>query len=333
MSPDALRAPDPAKPVEDGAQAEPPMIRIEGLSYRYPGRVALQAVSFQVRQGELFGLLGPNGSGKSTLLRILAGLRPPSEGSAAIDGLDVTAQAALVRRRLGVAFQTPSLDGKLSVRENLRFQGYLFGMAGSKLAARIEEMLGRFGLAGRARERAETLSGGLKRRVELAKALLHAPPLLLLDEPSTGLDPAARLGFWEVLEEMRAGEGLTVVVATHMMDEAERCGRVALLEQGRLLVVDTPEALKAGLGKETVTLETADPETLAGRIRAELELEASVSRGQIRLTDVPGMATARKILDAFGPEVRAVTVGRPTLEDVFLARTGRTLTAEEEEGQ
>ncbi len=336
MTPDPLRKIPRKTPPEtnilQGAAPEgpPPLVRIESLSYRYPGRVALDSVSFAVRPGELFGLLGPNGSGKSTLLRILAGLRPPSSGSAAIAGMDVTRQAAAVRHQLGVAFQSPSLDGKLSVRENLRFQGYLFGMAGARLSARVAEMLALFGLAERGGERAETLSGGMKRRVELAKALLHAPPLLLLDEPSAGLDPAARQEFWQVLEAMRVRDGLTVVVATHLMDEAERCARVALLDQGRLVVVDSPEALRTGLGGETVTLETGDPERLAARIRKKFRLEVRIHRGRLRLDDVPGMATARKLLDAFGQDVRAVTVGRPTLEDVFLARTGRALTGGED---
>ena len=318
---------------EGGAAGGPwpePTIRIEALSYSYPGRKALDGVSLEVGAGELFGLLGPNGSGKSTLLRILAGLRLPSSGRAAIAGADVVRQAAAVRHRLGVAFQSPSLDGKLSVEENLRFQGYLFGMAGHGLAARIGEMLENFGLHDRRRERAETLSGGLKRRVELAKALLHAPPVLLLDEPSTGLDPAARREFWEMLQAMRARNALTVVVATHLMDEAERCDRVALLDQGRLVEVGTPEELKAELGGETVTLDTADAGRLAERIRRKLGFEVQVSGERVRIADVNGMATARKLLEGFGAEVRAVTVGRPTLEDVFLARTGRGLASAEE---
>ncbi len=204
-------------------------------------------------------------------------------------------------------------------------------MGGAALAARIEEMLARFGLADRRRERAEVLSGGMKRRVELAKALLHGPPVLLLDEPSTGLDPAARLEFWEVLEGMRAREGLTVMVATHLMDEADRCERVALLDQGRLVVVDAPKALKAALGGETVTLETSNPARLAAHIRERYGVEPAVNGGIVRIGNVKGMATAKKLLDAFDGDVRAVTVGHPTLEDVFLARTGRRLGEAEEE--
>ena len=322
LSPNARELP-PAAEVEEQA-----MIRVAGLGYRYPGRTALEGVTFEVGRGELFGLLGPNGSGKSTLLRILASLRRPSQGEAAIDGLDVAGRAAAVRHRLGVAFQSPSLDKKLSVEENVRFQGYLFGMAGRRLSERVNELLARFGLEERRRERAETLSGGLKRRVELAKALLHNPPVLLLDEPSTGLDPAARRDFWEVLGAMRGRDELTVLVATHLMDEAERCDRVALLDQGRLVALGTPDALKGQVGGETVSVEAAQPAELAEKISARLGLKVRLSGEGLRLEGVDGMATARRLLETFAGEVRAVRVGKPTLEDVFLALTGRGLDGE-----
>ena len=327
--------PDPADASVPG-QADA-MIRVEGLSYdysgrkaQYSGRKALDSISLDVAPGELFGLLGPNGSGKSTLLRILASLRAPRGGGAWVDGKNVAAQPAAVRHRLGVAFQSPSLDKKLSVEENIRFQGYLFGMMGKTLATRVEEMLARFGLRERRGERAETLSGGLQRRVELAKALLHKPLVLLLDEPSSGLDPAARLDFWEVLEEMRQNEQLTVVVATHLMDEAERCDRVALLDQGRLAALDTPRALRSELGGDTVILESAQPAELVQRIRARLAVEARIEGGAVRLEIQDGMALAQQLLTAFPEQIRAVRVGKPTLEDVFLALTGRRLAVGEE---
>lgn len=322
--------------MEPGTKATPApgpagaMIRVEGLTYHYSGRRALDSLSLEVGRGELFGLLGPNGSGKSTLLRILASLRAPQGGSAHVDGQDVATQPAAVRHRLGVAFQAPSLDKKLSVEENIRFQGYLFGLSGRELATRVDEMLGRFGLAERRRERAETLSGGLKRRVELAKALLHRPPVLLLDEPSTGLDPAARLEFWEVLGEMRRDEQLTVVVATHLMDEAERCCRVALLDQGRLAALNAPRVLRSELGGDTVILESAQPNELALMIRERMALEARIEGDAVRLETKDGMVLAQKLMAAFPDQVRAVRVGKPTLEDVFLALTGRKLVAGED---
>ncbi|MCZ6473950.1 MAG: ABC transporter ATP-binding protein [SAR324 cluster bacterium] len=307
------------------------MIHIASLGYRFGSRVALDGVTFGVAAGELFGLLGPNGSGKSTLLRILTSLRRPSQGEAAIDGCDVASRPAEVRRRLGVAFQSPSLDKKLSVEENMRFQGYLFGMRGRALAERVDELLENFGLQDRRRERAETLSGGLKRRVELAKALLHGPRVLLLDEPSTGLDPAARRDFWDVLGAMRGRNELTVLVATHLMDEAERCDRVALLDQGRLVALGKPGALKDRIGGETVSVETAQPALLAKKIEDRLGLKTRLAGESVRVDSPDAAGTARKLLDAFGAEVQAVRVGRPTLEDVFLTLTGRGLDAGEEE--
>jgi ABC-2 type transport system ATP-binding protein len=232
-----------------------------------------------------------------------------------------------VRRRLGVVFQAPSLDGKLTVEENLRFHGLLFGLGGRALRARSEALLEQFSLGERRRERVETLSGGLKRRVELAKAFLPAPPLLLLDEPSSGLDPAARLDFWNVLGGLRERTGLTVLVATHLMDEAERCDRVALLDRGRLVVVDEPETLKRQVDSDVLTVEAARPLALAEAIRARLGLAATLVDGRLRLETPNGPAAAARLLEQFPGDIRALTLGRPTLEDVFLARTGRPLHA------
>ncbi|MBI4083984.1 MAG: ABC transporter ATP-binding protein [Candidatus Lambdaproteobacteria bacterium] len=306
------------------------MIAIEELSFRYRGRrrmerVALDGISLAIETGELFGLLGPNGSGKSTLIRILATLLTPAHGSVTVAGLDAASRPDAVRRRLGVAFQSPGLDGKLTVEENLRFQGLLFGMRGLPLERRISELLERFAVAERRHEYVETLSGGLKRRVELAKALLHAPALLLLDEPSTGLDPAVRLEFWNTLAMLRQAEPLTVVVATHLMDEAERCDRVALIDHGRLVALDTPDALKTELGGDVITIEAADAEALAGRIVQRLGVHPRIAEGALRLESRDAMALAASLMAGFGDQIRAIRLGKPTLEDVFLARTGRRL--------
>lgn len=308
-----------------GAETGSAMVEVRSLGFRYGERAALEGVSLTVPRGAFFALLGPNGSGKTTLFRMLSTALRPVEGSAAIDGLDLVRQADEVRRRLGVVFQSPSLDGKLTVAENLRFHGLLFGMGGAALRARADEMLEQFSLSERRKDRVDTLSGGLKRRVELAKALLPAPPLLLLDEPSSGLDPAARLEFWTVLARLRQQSGLTVVVATHLMDEAERCGRVALLDRGKLVAEDAPDALKRQLGGDVLTIETAQPEALAESIRRELALVPQVSEGRLRLEAGDGLGTAARVLKQFPAEIRALTLGRPTLEDVFLARTGHAL--------
>ncbi len=308
------------------------MVRVDKLSLHYGDRAALDAVSLHVAAGELFGLLGPNGSGKSTLLRILATLLQPGGGQAEVDGLDLTGRPSAIRRRLGVVFQATSLDGKLTVTENLRFQGYLYGMAGRGLSARIDALLARLGLSDRRRERVETLSGGLKRRLELAKALLHRPTVLLLDEPSTGLDLGSRSTFWEMLAELQQQNELTVLLATHQMEEADRCRRVALLDEGRLVAMDTPFALKHGLGDTIITLESADPPALARLLSTRMDLQAVVQDGRLRLRGPAHPTLVPRLMAEFGGEISALRIGRPTLGDVFLALTGHAIGAPERPG-
>jgi ABC-2 type transport system ATP-binding protein len=325
----ARRADSPAAPAGSAAPAAGaapvPAVRLEALTLRYGERTALDGVSLDVAAGELFALLGPNGSGKSTLLRILSTLLRPSSGRALLDGLDVSAQPAAARHRLGVVFQAPGLDARLSVAENLRFQGYLYGWRGRALAARMDALLERFDLGARRRDRAGTLSGGLRRRVELAKALLHRPRVLLLDEPSAGLDLPSRQALWQLLEELRRDDALTVVVATHLMEEAERCARVALLDGGRLVALDSPAALKHGLGETVLTLEAADPVALLALLGQRLGLQGVVQDGQVRLRGHAEPALAPRLLEAFPAQISALRLGRPTLADVFLARTGHAM--------
>jgi ABC-2 type transport system ATP-binding protein len=314
---------------EAPAAASGPAIRIQDLARRFEKRDALGGVSFEVAPGERIALLGPNGSGKSTLLRILATLLRPNGGHAEVAGNDVAREPAAVRRRLGTVFQSPSLDPKLSVRENLDLQGNLYGLHGSVLSGRVAEMLERFDLATRQKDRVETLSGGMKRRVELAKTLLHRPDVLLLDEPSTGLDPAARLEFWSTLLALQTEQGLTLVVATHLMDEADRCHRVALLDQGKLVAIDTPDALKARVGGPVVDVETADPDALASQISGRLGIKARRVGGMLRIENAGGFDTAQRLQQAFPRDIRAVRIGQPSLEDVFLALTGNPLSSPE----
>ncbi len=234
-------------------------IKLNNISHRYGDRLALDGVSFDVRPAEIFGLLGPNGSGKTSMFRILSTLMLPSGGSANIMGADVATAPNVVRRNIGVVFQAQSVDVKLSAAENLRHQGHLYGLSGRTLTGRVTEMLSRVGLADRANERVETFSGGMQRRVELAKGLLHRPSVLLLDEPTTGLDPGARRDLWKYLAQLRDSEGVTVLVTTHLMEEAERCDRLAILNEGHLVGLGTPGELKSGIGGDVVTLEAADP--------------------------------------------------------------------------
>jgi ABC-2 type transport system ATP-binding protein len=307
-----------------------PALEVCGLGHRYGDRVALDDVSFEVRPGELFGLLGPNGGGKSTLFRILTTLMPPATGSARILGHDVVREPDAVRRRLGVVFQHASVDGKLTVEENLRHHGWLFGLHGAELRERADGLLARFGLAERRHEPVERLSGGLQRRVELAKGLLPSPRLLLLDEPSTGLDPIARREFLAHLDALRSAEGITVVLTTHHMDEAEHCDRIALLDRGRLVAAGTPAELKAQVGGDVLVIESGDVDGLRARVEQRFGVRAQVLDGLLRIERPRAHELVPELVDAFPGDVRAVTYGRPTLGDVFVRLTGRRFTVDGE---
>ncbi len=241
-----------------------PALATSELTHRYGERVALDHVSLQVAPREIFGLLGPNGGGKTTLFRILSTLVRPTSGSATILGLDLLRDTGSLRSRIGVVFQAPSLDKKLKVRENLTHQGHLYGLSGTALRERIDHLLLEFHLRDRTGDLVETLSGGLQRRVEIAKSLLHRPELLLLDEPSTGLDPGARIDLWQTLYRLRDQQGVTVLLTTHLMEEAERCDRVAIIDQGKIVASGTPEKLRAEIGGDVISARSQDA-TLLGR--------------------------------------------------------------------
>jgi len=304
-----------------------PAVELRDLRQRYGDRVALDGVSLTVAPGEIVALLGPNGSGKSTLFKILATLLEPTEGSARIFGHDVRRDADAVRRQMGVVFQQPSIDKLLSVEENLLHHGALYGLARATLRTRVAAMLERFGLTERRGERVGRLSGGLARRVELAKALVVGAEVLLLDEPSTGLDPLARREFLAHLGELRDRDGITVLLTTHHLDEAERADRVAILDRGRVVTLGAPEELKAALGGEVLVIQAASAERLRERLRLRLGLEAAVVDGAVRLEAPRSHEIVPRLVDAFPDEIRSITYGKPTLEDVFVHLTGRRFAA------
>src|SRR5690242_18774598 len=238
------------------------VIRVEDIRHSYGKRTALKGISFDVAAGEIFGLLGPNGSGKTTLFRILSTLMLPTSGRALVSGFDSTRQPDEVRRRIGVVFQSKSVDLKLTAAENLWHQGHLYGLRGATLKSRIQEMLERVALADRAKDKVETFSGGMQRRVELAKGLMHRPSVLLLDEPTTGLDPGARRDLWIYLDQLRAQESVSIIVTTHLMEEAEHCDRLAILNLGEIVGLGTPAELRSQIGGDVVVLEASDSATL-----------------------------------------------------------------------
>jgi ABC-2 type transport system ATP-binding protein len=304
-------------------------VELDGLHHRYGVRVALDGVSVAVARGELFALLGPNGSGKSTLFRILSTLLRPDGGAARVFGHDVVREPHAVRRQLGVVFQQPSVDALLTVEENVLHHGRLYGLSGRALTTRVEEVLGRFALADRRRDRVGRLSGGLARRVELAKALVVGASLLLLDEPSTGLDPLARREFLAHLQSLRDADAVTVVLTTHHLEEAERCDRIALLDRGRIVALGSPDALKGQVGGDVLLVQAASPEVLQNGLRTRFGLEATLVDGMLRLEVAHGHALVPRLVEAFPEQVRGITYGKPTLEDVFVHLTGRRFAAEE----
>jgi ABC-2 type transport system ATP-binding protein len=260
---------------------------------------------------------------------------PVQSGNARILGHDLRGATQALRRRIGVVFQSPSLDGKLTVAENLAIHGNLYGMRGARLKERGQAMLARFDVSDRAGELAEALSGGLRRRVELAKALLHEPELLLLDEPSTGLDPAARREFFNLLGRLRASDGVTVVLTTHYMEEAERCDRIGILDQGRLVAIAPPGELKQRVGGDVMVINAAEPSALARKIADRFQLSAALVDGTLRIERPHGHEMVARLVDEFGGEIESVTFGRPTLEDVFVHLTGHRFVARarEEDGR
>ncbi len=306
-----------------------PAIRAAGLTHDYGSRRALDNLDLSIQRGELFAILGPNGGGKTTLFRLLSTLIPIQSGSIRIFGFDVARQPNQVRSVLGVVFQAPSLDKKLTVRENLHYQGPLYGLTGPALRRQADAMLERLVLTDRAGDLVETLSGGLRRRVELAKGLLHRPPLLLLDEPSTGLDPGARSDLWNYLRQIRDEDGVTVVLTTHLLEEAERVDRLAILNRGSLVALDTPDSLRATVGGDSITIQADDPTGLVASIQERFGIAAAVVDGRVRLEQREGHVWIARLVEAFPGQIHSITLGKPTLEDVFIARTGHRFWTDE----
>jgi ABC-2 type transport system ATP-binding protein len=319
------------KPSISPSKEDAAVIRVEDVRHSYGKRAALQGISFDVAAGEIFGLLGPNGSGKTTLFRILSTLMLPTGGRTLVSGFDAAQQPDEVRRRIGVVFQSKSVDLKLTAAENLWHQGHLYGLHGTELKSRIKEMLERVALADRAKDRVETFSGGMQRRVELAKGLMHRPSVLLLDEPTTGLDPGARRDLWLYLNELRAREKVSVIVTTHLMEEAERCDRLAILNLGEIVGLGTPAELRSEIGGDVVILEAADPAALALRIQERFKIATTVLDGKVRLEIKDGLKFVTALAETFPGTIQSVSISKPTLDDVFISRTGHRFWTEKDQ--
>jgi ABC-2 type transport system ATP-binding protein len=311
---------------------------VQNLRHLYGDRAALDDVSFDVRPAEIFGLLGPNGSGKTTMFRVLSTLMLPTSGRAVIMGHDTALDPGGVRRQIGVVFQASSIDIKLTAEENLIHVAHLYGIRGKAQRQRVAEMLERVALTDRKDDRVETFSGGMKRRLELAKGLLHRPSVLLLDEPTTGLDPGARIDLWRYLQELRDREGVSIIVTTHLMEEAEKCDRLAILSHGKLVGLGTPAEMRAAIGGDVLSLEVHDKSeasaaSLVARINQRFGADAAVVDGSVRIAREQGHRFLTDIVEAFPGEIDSISVSKPTLEDVFISRTGHRFWNEDLQAQ
>jgi ABC-2 type transport system ATP-binding protein len=299
-------------------------IAVENLTRRFGDVVAVDHVSFSVGRGEVFGFLGPNGAGKTTTIAMLTTLLRPTEGSASVAGHDVGRQAANVRRAIGIVFQEPSLDERLTARENLEFHAVLYGMPRAQRATRIADALRLVDLEERADHMVEQYSGGMRRRLEIARGLLHVPAVLFLDEPTLGLDPQSRRSVWEHIGNLRDETGITIFMTTHYMEEAEFCDRIAIIDHGRIVALDTPEGLKHMVGGDVVIVTAPDVEALQEYL-AEQSLDASRRDSEVRVEVDDGARFIPRLVRGFSGEIDGASLRRPTLDDVFLKLTGRTI--------
>ncbi len=296
-------------------------LSVAQVSHRYGKHQALDALSLEVAAGEIFALLGPNGSGKTTLFRLISTLARVQSGDLQVFGNSPKNNLSAVRNSIGIVFQSPSLDRKLTVAENIRCQAALYGLHGAPLDARIAEVAQQLGISDRLSAIVETLSGGLKRRVELAKGVLHKPRLLLLDEPSTGLDPAARLDLWHALEQLRSEHRVTVLLTTHLLEEADKADRIAILDKGRVVAIGSPAALRHELGAQVLTIQSADQPAVQRWLEARSVIVNQIEN-QLRVTGAGTAQLIAPLAEAFGDSIQTLTLGQPSLEDVFVAKTG-----------
>jgi len=317
-----MHAPDPPR-LRAGATA--PAIEARDLVRRFGALTAVDQLSFAVQPGEVFGFLGPNGAGKSTTIKMLCTLLRPTEGQAWVNGHDVARAPDLVRASLGIIFQDYSLDDRITAEENLRFHCMIYHVPRSERRARIQSMLEMVGLDDRAGDRVRMFSGGMKRRLEIARGLLHHPAVLILDEPTVGLDPQTRQAIWTHIHELRRREGITVFMTTHYMDEAEHCDRIGIMDHARLVALDTPEALKARAGDDVIHLRTADNAVAAELLRRDGTITVVEEGAALRLETAHADRIVPELLQHFPVPVLAIEIARPTLNDVFLRLTGQAI--------
>ena len=305
-------------------------VAVQGLTKHYGDLVAVSSVDFSVRTGEVFGFLGPNGAGKSTTIKMLCTLVEPTAGTAQVAGFDVVRERDAVRRNIGLVFQDPTLDQYLTADQNLRMHAELYGVKRSALEERMSVVLDMVDLSDRRKSLVSTYSGGMKRRLEIGRGLLHSPKVLFLDEPTVGLDPQTRSSIWRYIHELRRREDVTIFLTTHYMDEAENCDRIAIMDRGRIVVMDTPESLKAGVGKDRVQISTDDDQAAISAVQEKFGYPATIAEGLVTFAVANGEQFVPRLFAELGVPIRSVNVSRPTLDDVFMSHTGTTIRDAEE---
>jgi len=302
-----------------------PIIRIQDLVKSYNGVKAVDGVSFEVEEGESFGFLGPNGAGKTTTINILCTLLAPTSGNVEVNGYDCVKEASKVRSSIGLVFQETTLDNELTAYENLKFHGYLYNMGRQLIEKRIQDILGVVALYDRRNDLVKTFSGGMKRRLEIGRGLLHMPKVLFLDEPTLGLDPQTRSHVWEFIEVLRKEDGVTIFMTTHYMDEAEVCNRIAIIDHGKIIACGSPEALKKGIQGDSIYLVTSDDERACRELKKEFSLDAKKVKDGLLFNVEAGDSFIPKIFSKLSTNILSVKIKKPTLEDVFIHLTGREL--------
>jgi len=317
-------APDAEETAGNGQRA-PMAITVAGLTKNYGEIEAVRGIDFEVPTGETFGFLGPNGAGKSTTIKILCTLARPTSGTARVAGHDVTTERDRVRRNIGLVFQDTTLDNYLTGAQNLRFHAELYGVPAAAVAPRMQQVMEMVGLWDRRDSLVMTYSGGMQRRLEIARGLLHAPRVLFLDEPTVGLDPQTRTSIWEYINELKAREDITIFLTTHYMDEAEHCDRIAIIDHGKIVAIDTPEALKASVGKDRVQIQTADDAAAIAELGRDFGIEADMHEGAVTFSVAGGEEFVPRLFAGLSVPIRAVSVSRPSLDDVFMSYTGKTI--------
>jgi ABC-2 type transport system ATP-binding protein len=300
-------------------------VTVDGLVKRYAEVEAVRGIEFEVAGGEIFGFLGPNGAGKSTTISMLCTLVKPSGGSAQVAGHDVVSERDEVRRNIGLVFQDTTLDGYLTAEQNLRLHAELYGVPRELVGERMEQVMSMVGLWERRESLVNTFSGGMKRRLEIARGLLHSPRVLFLDEPTVGLDPQTRSSIWGYIRELKEREDITIFLTTHYMDEAEYCDRIAIMDQGQIIVLDTPQALKAKVGKDRVQIQTDDDEAAIAALRERFGIEATIAEGAVTFGVPEGEQFVPRLFTELGLPIGSVSVARPSLDDVFMSYTGTTI--------